>query len=101
MDIRHLLEQAKNLEKAVADLDERLKSHVTEGTGGGGAVRVAVNGQGDVLDLRIDPELIATGDTALVRDTLLAALRQATSASRAYREEQKAQLTGGLKLPEF
>lgn len=101
MDMRHLLEQAKNLERALAETDERLKSYETDGSAGGGAVTVRVNGAGDVLALVIAPELAAAGDVTLLQATILAALRQATVASRTYREEQRAALTGGLKLPEF
>ena len=101
MDFRHLLEKAKNLEKALAELDENLKGHETEGTAGSGAVTVKVNGAGDVTALTIDPELVATGDTPLIEQTILAALGQATEASRAYREAQRARLVGGLELPEF
>lgn len=101
MDFRHLLEQAKNLERAIAELDERLRDHETSATAGSGAVEVRMNGVGDVLSLRIDPALVATGDAGLVSQTVLAALRQAAQASRTYREEQRAQLSGGLKLPEF
>jgi hypothetical protein len=101
MDVRHLLEQAKNLEKALAEVEARLAKHETQGSAGSGAVTVRVNGAGDVLAVRFDPELLATGDAGLIEETLLAALRQATTASRAYREEQRAALTGGLKLPEL
>jgi DNA-binding protein YbaB len=54
-----------------------------------------------VTALKIAPALVAGGDANLVGQTVLAALRQATEASRRYREEQRAALTGGLKLPEF
>ena len=101
MDMRHLLEQAKNLERALAETDERLKTHESAGSAGGGAVEVRVNGAGDVTALKIAPELVAGGDANLVGQTVLAALRQATEASRRYREAQRAALTGGLKLPEF
>lgn len=101
MDFRHLLEQAKNLERALAELDERLREHESSGSAGGGAVQVRVNGAGDVVALTIDPQLVATGDKSLIEETLLAALREATEESRRYREEQRSQLSGGLKLPEF
>ena len=65
MDFRHLLEKAKNLEKALAELDKNLKSHETEGSAGSGAVTVKVNGAGDVIAMKLDPELVATGDTSL------------------------------------
>jgi DNA-binding YbaB/EbfC family protein len=101
MDFRHLLEKAKNLEKAMSELTERLKTHISEGSAGAGAVVVKVNGGGDVVSLVMDPELLATGDKDLIEHTLLAALGQATEASRIYREEQRSALVGGLKLPDF
>jgi len=101
MDFRHLLEKAKNLEKALAELDENLKTHESEGSAGSGAVVVRVNGSGDVVSMKLDDALVASGDKDLICDTLMAALRQATEAARAYREEQRALLVGGLKLPDF
>jgi len=100
MDFRHLLEQAQNLERALAELEEKLAAHEETASAGGGAVKLAVNGAGDVVRLEIDPELLEE-DVALVQSTLLEALRQATAASRAYRDAERARLTGGLKLPEF
>ncbi len=101
MDMRHLLEQAKNLERALAETEERLKGHESEGSAGGGAVKVKVNGAGDVLAVHIAPELVARGDASLIEQALLAALKQAIESARRYRDQQRAALTGGLKLPEF
>jgi nucleoid-associated protein EbfC len=101
MDMRHLLEQAKALERALAQTDERLRQHESDGSAGGGAVRVRVNGAGEVTLLKIAPELLAGKDATLVEQTVLAALKQATAAARAYREKERAALTGGMKLPDF
>ena len=101
MDMQHLLKQAQRLQKELAEQDERLKAHRSEGSAGGGAAQVVVNGEGEVLDLKLDDELVASGDAALIAETLLAALRQAHEAGRAYRDEQRATLAGGLKLPDL
>lgn len=101
MDLRHLLEQAQNLDRAFKELDERLKSHRAVGRSADGRVEVHVDGRGDVLGLRIDDELVASGDAGQVATAVLAALREATAASRSYREEQRARITGGLRIPEF
>ena len=101
MDMRHLLEQAKALERALQQTEERLRTHESEGSAGGGAVRVKVNGAGEVTLLKISPELLAGGDAGLVEQTILAALKQATTAARALRDKERAALTGGLKLPDF
>ena len=99
MDFRHLLEQAKNLEKNLAKIEETLAQHETVGKASG--VEVRMNGVGDVLSLDIDPELIKTGDAELVAQAVQVALNQAVKASRKYRDDQRGDLTGGLKLPDF
>ena len=101
MDMRHLLEQAKNLEKALAEIDERLAAFVSEGRSADDRVLAKVNGRGDVVELILSDDLVAAGDAELIAATCLQALATATAASRSYREEQRASLTGGLKLPEF
>jgi DNA-binding YbaB/EbfC family protein len=101
MDMRHLLEQAKALERALKETEERLRQHESEGSAGGGAVRVRINGTGEVTFLSIAPELVAGRDAGLVEQTVLAALRQAAASARAYREKERAALTGGLKLPDY
>jgi len=100
MDMQHLLKQAERLRKDFADLEERLAAYRCEGTAGGG-VRVEADGHGNVVGLAIDPELAASGDAALLEQAVLAAVRQTLAQSRAYRDEQRASLTGGLPLPEF
>jgi DNA-binding protein YbaB len=101
MDLRHLLQHVHDLDKALADLDERLKGFEAVGTGAEGAVEVHMDGRGDVRALRIDDELVAAGGAAAVAEAVLAALRQATEIARAHREEERARLTGGLRIPEF
>lgn len=100
MDMQHLLKQAERLRKDFADLEARLGAYRCEGRAAGG-VRVEADGHGNVVRLTIDSELAASGDAALLEQAILAAIRQALAQGRAYRDEQRASLTGGLPLPEF
>ena len=97
----HILGQAISLMEALNRVDQELENSPIDASAGAGSVQVRMNGLGDVLSLKIDPELVATGDAGLVEQTILAALRQAVAASREYREEQRAKVTGGFKLPEI
>jgi len=101
MDMQHLLKQAERLRKDFAELEGRLKAYRCEGTAGGGGARVRADGTGEILELEVDDGLAATGDAGLIAETVLAAIRQALDASRAYREQQRASLTGGLPLPDL
>jgi len=101
MDFRHLLEQAQNFQRHLAQIDEDLgQVHVTA-TAGGGVVEAQVDGLGKVTGITIDPELLAGGDAGLVQQTVLAAVTQAQEQAHAKREEQRAKLLGDLQLPDL
>lgn len=101
MDFRHLLEQAQNFQRHLAQVDKGLAETRATGTGGGGAVQATVNGLGEVLDLSLDPELLSTGDAGLLAQTVVAALRQAQETAKREREEQRARLLGDLQIPDL
>ena len=101
MDVRNLLEQAKELERRLRETDELLKAHETHGSAADGAVNVRVNGAGDVTVLQLDPQWLAGVDAAQATAAILAALCQATAASRSFRDAERARLSGGLQLPDF
>ncbi|MED5329844.1 MAG: YbaB/EbfC family nucleoid-associated protein [Planctomycetota bacterium] len=101
MDMRHLLEQAKNLERALSEIDKRLETFESEGQSADGGIVVRVNGVGEVVSLSIAPEIVEEEDHETLEALILEALGAATAAARKFREEQRAALTGGLKLPDF
>ncbi len=101
MDMRHMLEQAQNLTKALKDLDGRFKQHEVEGRAKGGLAVVRLNCDFEILGVKLAAELLAGGEPARAEQAVVEALRQALDAARKYREEQRAALAGGLKLPEL
>ena len=72
---------------------------------GGGAVKVTVTGLGEILDVVIDPNVIASGDVELIQDLVCAGVREALhKASDLKREKVTAAtpLAGmGLDLPDI
>ncbi len=70
-----LLEQAQNMMAAAAEAAEA----TVEGTSGGGAVRVQVNGRMEFSAVSIDPAVVDPDDVGLLEDLVLAALRDAST----------------------
>lgn len=98
-DMGNLLKQAQEMQHKLDQVREELKSEVLVGTGGGGVVRVDVNGDGEVQSVHIDEKVAASGDPALIEDLLLAALRDGIGQARRLRKERLGAVTGGLYLP--
>lgn len=98
-EMGNLLKQAQQMQREIDRAREELRTLRVEGTAGGGAVRIEVNGEGMVLKVRIAPEAVASGDAALLEETVLAAMRDALQRANATREERLSRVTGGLNLP--
>jgi DNA-binding YbaB/EbfC family protein len=83
------------MEKATESLGQ---VHV-EGTAGGGVVTAKVNGRLEVVAVRIDPKLLADGDTELLEDLVTAAVNQGLTKAREAAAKSISALAGGLPIP--
>jgi len=98
-DMGNLLKQAQEMQRNLDRARAELKELVVEGTGGGGVVRVEVNGEGEVRSVHIDDSVATSGDRAMLEDLVLAALRDGISRASALRQEKLGAVTGGMNLP--
>lgn len=91
--------QASQLGGQLKKLDEELKQRRTSGAAGGGMVEMEINGALEVLRCKIDPQLLAQGDSELLEDLIVAAVNQAVTKAREIHAEAVRDLAGGLQLP--
>jgi DNA-binding YbaB/EbfC family protein len=94
-----LVRQAQKMQQRMAEVQEGLKERIVEGTAGGNMVRVFVNGQQDIVGVKIDPEVINPNDPAMLEDLILAAARQGLKKSREMAQEEMNKVTGGVNVP--
>lgn len=95
-----LLKQAQKMQRKMETLQEELAARELEVSSGGGAVKITINGQGQFLSLKIDPELLKE-ETALVEEILLEAVKEASAKAKAVNEEEMGKVSAGFQLPGF
>jgi DNA-binding YbaB/EbfC family protein len=98
-EMGNLLKQAQQMQRELDRAREEITKMRVEGTAGGGVVRAEVSGDGMLLKLHIQPDLLASGDAAIVEETVLAAVRDGLQRATTMRDERMAKVTGGLNLP--
>lgn len=98
-DMSKVLRQVQKVQEEFARMQEALAQERVEGTAGGGAVRVTVDGHGRVLEVHIAPEVVDPEDVETLEDLVLAALRSAQEQARARAEERLRAVAGGFGLP--
>lgn len=90
-----LLQQAKQVQERIEELQGELAVLRIEGHAGGGMVTAVVNGQQELISIKIDPQLV-TEDVEMIEDLVVAAIRQAMEKSKEESQQKVNALTGGM-----
>ncbi len=94
-----MLKQAQAMQAKMQQVQEELKQARIEGSAGGGMVSATVNGQGELVGVKLTPEVVNPDDVEMLEDLILAAVSDAANKSREMMEQRMSSVTGGLKLP--
>ncbi len=99
----NMMKQAQKLQKQMMEMQEEMAAKTVEGTAGGGMVKVVANGQQDILEVTIDPEVVDPEDVELLEDLVLAAITNARDNAKALMEEEMGRIMppgmGNLGIP--
>ena len=99
MNLQKMMKQAQEMQAKMQQMQGRLAEQESEGSSGGGMVKVTLTGKGEMRRLHIDPSLIDPNDPEVLEDLILAAHNDAKAKADAAAESAMGDLTGGLNLP--
>jgi DNA-binding YbaB/EbfC family protein len=94
-----IMKQAQRLKAEMDRLQAEAATKTVEGSAGGGMVTVVANGKGDLLAVKIDPEVARGEDLEMLQDLVVAAANDALRRARELLAQEVSRLTGGLNLP--
>lgn len=94
-----LFKNLQNLQSRMGEMQERLQEVTVTGTAGGDMVRIEMNGQMQVLQVTISPEVVDPSDVGMLQDLVLAAYTDAFAKIKEKLREEMSSLTGGMDLP--
>ena len=96
MNIQQMMKQAAKMQDQV---QKQAAQSRAEGTAGGGAVTIVINGLKQVQSLKIDPEAVSKEDVEMLQDLILAALNDAYRKADEAMSKQMQGMMGGMKIP--
>lgn len=95
-DINALMKQAQKLQGDVAKMQEQLAQMECEGAAGGGLVTATVNGQFEVVRVKIDKTVVDPSDVGMLEDLVTAAINAAGAKVRETSKEKMAGVMGPM-----
>ena len=96
MEVSALNQMLARLKQVQEDLQRQVNSVAVEASAGGGMVTVKMNGQKQVLDVKIEREVFASKDQEMLQDLVRAAVNEASRRVDDELADQMKSLANGL-----
>ncbi len=99
VNLGNMMKQAQQLQKKMADAQDKLKEIEVEGTSGGGLIKVVATAKGEFKRIFVDESLLKSDEKEILEDLIIAAINDAKQKGEIVAQEEMKSLTGGLPLP--
>ncbi|MFB5190517.1 YbaB/EbfC family nucleoid-associated protein [Alicyclobacillus fastidiosus] len=96
-NMNQLMRQAKKMQEDIMKAQEALGERSVEGTAGGGAVKMVMNGHKELMSVAISPDV--TDDVEMLQDLILAAFQDAHQKVTELTESEMGKYTKGMNIP--
>ena len=93
------MQQARELQRNMAKMQEELESATVEASAGGGVVTVVVSGKMRVESLTIEPDVVSPDDVEMLQELVQAAVNEGMEQAQEMVSSRMSALTGGLNIP--
>jgi DNA-binding YbaB/EbfC family protein len=99
MNPKQLQEMMSRAQDMQRQMQEKMKQTVVEASSGGGSVTVKMNGAKQVLSVKIEPEIVQSGDIEMLQDMVAAAVNEANRKVEEAVQSTLGGMLGGMGLP--
>ena len=98
-NISQIMKQAKAMQEKMAEMQKKIEETEIEGSSGGGAVKIVMNGKHEVKNLFIDPSIVNSDEKEVLEDLIIAALNDVNKKIAENTNDQLGSISGGMGLP--
>jgi nucleoid-associated protein EbfC len=96
MEVNALQQMLSRFKQLQEDLQRQVNSVTVEASAGGGMVTVKMNGQKQLVNVRIEPDVFANKDQEMLQDLVRAAVNEASRRVDEELTNQMKNLSGGI-----
>ena len=98
-NISEIMKQAKAMQEKMAEVQKKVEETEVEGSSGGGAVKITINGKHIVKKVSIDTKLVDKEEIEVLEDLIVAAFNDGTKKISENMSNQLGSISGGMGLP--
>jgi DNA-binding YbaB/EbfC family protein len=94
-----IVRQAQKMQSQISKIQEEIGKKKVEASTGGGMVTAVVNGNSELVSIKIDKEVVDPDDVEILEEMVAGAVRQAMETASEMMNAEIEKVTGGLNIP--
>jgi DNA-binding YbaB/EbfC family protein len=99
MNMSDLMKQAQQFQERLNSVQQELADKTVTGESGAGMVKATVNGNGELLQLHIEPGIVNADEVQMLQDLIVAAVNDGLLKAKETGKEEMSKITGGMNIP--
>ena len=99
MDFTQMFKNFSGLKSKMDEVRQRVATMEIDGEAGAGMVRVTVSGEGELKNIKIDPDLLSADNSEMLEELIISATNEAVKKARETLAYEMKSITGGLNIP--
>lgn len=95
----NMMKQIEKLQKQMEQMQDDLKNQEITESSGGGAVEATVNGNKELVSIKLDKDAVDPDDVEMLEDLIVVAVNSAMKTAEEKMSSEMGKFTGGLNIP--
>ena len=96
MGMGDIMKQAQKMQEKMQKIQDGLADLQVEGSSGGGMITVVANGKQEIMEVRIDKQVVDPEDVEMLEDLVVAAVNQAMEKAQELANDEMGKAAGGM-----
>lgn len=94
-----MMKQVAKMQRKMEEIQQQLAEERVEGSAGGGMVKVIANGNQEIVEVKIEKEVVNPDEIEMLEELVVSAVNQAREKAAELQAQSMGALTGGLNIP--
>ena len=97
-NMNNLMKQAQKMQKQMETTTKELEDKIYESSVGGGVVTAKISGKKELMEIKLDPEVVDPDDIETLEDLIVSAVNEALRQQDEDYNSSMSKISGGMNL---
>ncbi|MDO5755412.1 MAG: YbaB/EbfC family nucleoid-associated protein [Tissierellia bacterium] len=98
-NMNNMMKQMQKMQRELEKSQQEMEERIFTASAGGGSIEIKANGKNEILEVKIDPDVVDSEDMEMLEDLILVAVNDVLNKIEDENQKQVGKLTGGMNIP--